>query len=143
MTARRETIIGQIITRLEGVTGVARVVRQPNAQPSTSYTITLDDQGQRVIETTALHDRFVMRLIIAGYIVGSGGATAAAAINEFYAATVRALFVDGAQLGGLAELVTQGDLVIDTAATDQKFTTVFELALDVQFIARTHNPALI
>lgn len=142
MTARRETLILEVISRLEAVTGVSRVVRQPNAQPSTSHTITLDDQGQRVINTSAQHNRFIMRLIIGGYISGTG-ATSAAAINEFYAATVRAMFADGAQLGGLAELITQADLQIDSAPIDQKFTTVFELSLDVQFIARTHDPALL
>lgn len=142
MTARRETIILEVITRLETVAGVSRVVRQPNAQPTTSHTITLDDTGQRLVETGAIHSRFIMRLVVGGTITGAG-ATAAAAINEFYAATVRALFADGAQLGGLAELVTAGDLQIDTAAVDQKFTTVFELQLDVQFITRTHDPALV
>lgn len=142
MTARRETIILEVIERLETVAGVSRVVRQPNAQPTTSHTITLDDTGQRLVETGAIHSRFIMRLVVGGTITGAG-ATAASAINEFYAATVRALFADGAQLGGLAELVTAGDLQIDTAAVDQKFTTVFELQLDVQFITRTHDPALV
>jgi hypothetical protein len=141
MTARRETIILEVLERLESVPGVALVLRQPNAQPSTSNTLTLDDRGQRLIEAGAIHNIYALSLVIGGYLAGQG-APAAAAVNEFYAATVRALMADGAQLGGIAMLVTEGDLQIDTAATDQKFTTFFELAIDIQFTARTHDPAL-
>jgi hypothetical protein len=143
MTARRETLILEVLARLATVPGVALVVRQPNAQPSTSHTLTLDDRGQQMIEAGAIHNRYVMTLVIGGFITGANGAASAAAINQFYAATIRVLFADGAQLGGAAELVTEGDLQIDTASTDQKFTTFFELALQVQFIARTHDPALL
>jgi hypothetical protein len=142
MTARREAIIVEVLNRLAAVPGVALVLRQPNAQPTTSYTITLDDRGQRVAEAGAVHNRFDLTLIIGGYVSGRGAAPAAA-VNEFYAGTIRTLFADGIQLGGLAEVVTEGDLAIDTASIDQDFTTFFELALTIQFIARTHDPALI
>lgn len=139
MTARRETIITEVLARLNIVPGVALVLRQPNAQPSTSTTLTLDDRGQRLIESGAIHNIYALQLVIGGFIAGQN---AAVAINELYAGTVRALFADGAQLGGIAMLVTEGDLAIDTAAIDQKNTTFFELPIDIQFTARTHDPAL-
>jgi hypothetical protein len=142
MTARREQIILEVLARLAAVPAAALVLRQPNAQPTTSYTLTLDDRGQRLVEAGAIHNRFDMTLVIGGYVSGQG-ATAAAAVNEFYAETARALFADGMQLGGIAELVTEGDLSIDAASVDQDFTTFFELLITVQFIARTHDPALI
>ncbi|OYZ15635.1 MAG: hypothetical protein B7Y35_06085 [Sphingomonadales bacterium 28-64-96] len=141
MTARRETVIAEVLNRLETVPNVALVLRQPNAQPSTSHALTLDDRGQRVIEAGAIHNVYALQLVISGYVQGAGAA-GAAALNEFYAATVRVLMADGAQLGGIAREVTEGDLQIDSAAIDQKFTHIFELAIDITFTARTHDPAL-
>ena len=142
MTARRELMIAEVLARLQTVPNVAIVLREPNAQPSTMPALTLDDRGQQVLETGAIHNLFAMSLVIGGYVAGIG-TVPAATLNALYADVVRAIFGDGAQLGGLAELVTEADLQRDIAATDQKFTTLFELVITIQFRARTTDPALL
>jgi hypothetical protein len=142
MTARREILIGEVMARLASVPGDPLVLRQPNAQPSTYPALTIDDRGQRRITAGAIHNIYAITLVIGGYVAGQGAA-GAAALNALYAATIRALFADGAQLGGLADVITEGDLTIEGAALDRQFTTFFELILDVQFRSRTHDPDLL
>ena len=141
MTARRETIIAAVFTRLQTVPGLALCRRMPNAEPSEFPALDLDDRGQQVLDRDAQQTRYAMTLVVEGRVQGTGGTAAHQALNTLYAATVRALLAD-IQLGGLCDDIREEDTSIDVSALAQSATLAFATAFTIEFTARTYDPDL-
>ncbi|WP_310498309.1 hypothetical protein [Sandarakinorhabdus sp.] len=143
MTARRELIIQGVLAALAAVPGLALPpLRQPNADPTSYPALKIDDLGHTKLESDATHSLYRLRLMVSGYVQGGTEAATDAALNELYGDVVRAVMVDP-QLGGLCDLIDEGDLEREVSALSSRSTGAMDLMLFIEFRTRTHNPDLI
>jgi len=144
MTAVRESIFAAIEARLAAITGMGEVQRMPSGDPARFPALLLFDGGHSPSEAgeEAGTQNQALRVGIDGYVEGSGGSAAHAALNALYAATIEALFPEPV-LGGAAEEIEEAGLTVTVAERASKRRLAFELELIVHYATRRGMPQII
>lgn len=114
MTATRELIFEAVDTAIAAIALAPFVSRMAKGDPSHFPAINVVDGGQRVTEEEAQVTRYTLDLQIEGFVEDSGDAASHAALNELHAQVVEALRTEPL-LGGLAEELLEGELMVDVA----------------------------
>jgi len=140
MTAIRTQIAENVFARLEALGDATETELMPSSDPVSFPARHIFDGGHRLIEQEAGSTRYALDLTVEGYLEASGGHEALIALNDLYAATVRALITEP-PLGGLAETIDEGDLRITVAPLASKQRLAFALDLVVTFSTRRDDPA--
>lgn len=140
----REGIFAEIERRLLAIDdpAVAEVERMPSGDPISFPALGIYDDGQQLEDDDVVAARYSMGAMIEGFIEAADGPEAHAAMNDLYAAVVRALMLDGT-LGGLVETITEGAMRVSVAELASKRRLGFSLDLDFTFSTRRDDPALL
>lgn len=141
MTAIREQLLTIIFTRLAAIPGVQQAERMFSGDPSAFPALIQMDGDQTTIEEEAGTTRYAMEPTIEGYIETADGASAAAALNELYAAVIEALVTDPV-LDGLGETIDEKDLRVSVATLAGARRLGFLLSMSITYATRRGNPAL-
>jgi hypothetical protein len=139
MTSLRERIFAEIEARLMLL--AVEVERQPEGDPAAFPALHILDGGHRTIEGEVGVTRRELSITIEGFAETEFGATAHAQVNELQAQVVTALLADGSNLDGLAEMIEDGDLRVDTAALTSSPRTAFAQDFTIQFATLRHDPS--
>ena len=145
MTIIREDLINAVFTRLD-TTSASLVEIMPSAESDVTPRLSIDDQGQSVIEREAVNTRYSLRLAIEGVVEAdpassTPGPNAWARMNALYAEVIRVLMPDP-PLGGLAEDISETDFNTDVSMLASDRTIAFVLGIEIQFTNRSTDPAL-
>ena len=110
---QRETIVEEVHRRLAGVSGVRRCVRDPEAPPGEGglpaiHIFELNDEVTDSKGQLYPSHRSVLGLAIEVFIAGTSEGAAPKELMSFVEAVLKALYIDGASLGGLALLRMTG-----------------------------------
>ena len=135
----RDLILAAVVAAIEGLAPEIEI--EPAGDPSVFPSIGIFDNGHIVIEREAFATRREMALLIEGYVDGGDGAAPTAERNALAAAIVTALLADET-LGGVAELVDDGDLRNSTAVLASQRRLGFAQDFAIQFTTSRANPAL-
>ena len=140
MTAVRELIFAEIERRLRAIPGVAEVERMPSGDPAAFPALHIYDDGQKPGEGEAGVTQYAMPIVIDAFVEQAGGAAAHAAMNELHAAVVAALITDP-PLGGLAETIDDGEMIVRVANLASSRRMGFALDIVIGFPTRRGDPA--
>ena len=142
MTAKRESLLVAIEEALTTGTDAIEVIVDPAGDPSSFPALCIVDGGQRVAEGQGEvgQTRYIMAVIVEGYVEGGTNAAARSSLNDLYLQTVAALLVDP-PLGGLADRLDERDLRIDVAELASKRRLAFALSIEIEFSARRESPS--
>lgn len=135
----RDDILQAIV---EALTPLSREVEvEPTGDPSQFPGLAVYDDGHIVIEREFDATRYRMGLTVEGYVEGGDGFAPTRERNALHAGAVAALMADDT-LGGLVELIEDGELRFMTATLSDARRLAFRQSFDVQFVTQRRNPAL-
>ena len=138
----KDAILAEIKVRLLAMDPApASVEIEPSGDPDEFDAIELYDDGDVILERDAACTRKQMSLRLSGMVEGSAGDAPTAARNDLHARCVAALLADGS-LGGLVELIDEGDRRNATAILAEKRRLGFDQDFSIQFTTMRDNPAL-
>lgn len=140
MTEVRELVFAGIEERLRAIDGVVEVEVMPSADPLGFPALHVFDSGQDPGEGGPAHQGYDLSPSIEGYVEGSGGVEAFAALNRLYGDTVRALVTEP-PLNGLAETIDEGGMRVFVAELASARRLGFSLDLPITFFTRRGDPA--
>jgi hypothetical protein len=139
MTSYRTRIFEEIDARL--LTLASEVERQPQGDPNKFPALHVTDGGQRPIETETGATRRELSFSVRGYVEAAFGASAHDQINDLYESVVAALMADGSNLGGLVELIEDGDLRVDVLLLGSEPRQAFEQDFTITFATARDDPS--
>jgi hypothetical protein len=134
----RDRILTAIVAALEGLAPEIEI--EPSGDPSEFPSIALIDSGHTVLEREATLTRREMALTVSGFVEGEGGDAPSAERSALHAAIVAAIMADET-LGGVVELVDDGDLRMSTAVLASQRRLGFDQDFAIQFTTSRINPA--
>lgn len=138
MTAIRETILAAVEAALTA-TSAQEVERMPSGDPARFPALHIHDDGQSQLETEAFASRFTLALSIEGFVEGSGGAAAHAALNALHAQAVQAICALENPAANI-EAVEPGDLRVAVAALSSARRLAFSQDFAITFAHRRGDP---
>lgn len=138
MTAIRETIIAAVDTAL-WATSALEVERMPSGDPALFPALHIHDDGQSQLEAEAFASRFTLALSIEGFVEGSGGAAAHAALNALHAQAVQAICALENPAANI-EAIEPGDLRVAVAALSSARRLAFSQDFAITFAHRRGDP---
>jgi len=133
-------IFTEVITRLMAIGDAAETELMPSADPVDFPARHVFDGGHNPIDGDAFSTTYQLDFTVEGYLQQAGGAETHAALNDFYAATVRALVSDP-PLGGLVETIDEGAMRVVVAPLASQNRLAFALDLSATFATRRDDPA--
>jgi hypothetical protein len=140
MTVVRHAVCDEVLRRLVALEDAAETKLMPSGDPLAFPARHIFDGGQAVVEGEVASTRYALDLTVEGYLEQAGGADAYAALNDLYAATVRALLEDET-LGGLVETIDEGGLRVFVAPLASKSRLGFAGDFTITFATRRDDPA--
>lgn len=132
MSGERESIFAAIASRLALARPDAEVEREPSGDPTHFPAFGVIDGGHAPTEFEACTTRYRLTVTIEGYVEGSGGAAAHAAMNALYDDAKAALIAEP-PLGGLVESIDEGAMRVTSAPLASRRRIGFEFDLDIIF----------
>ena len=136
----REQLFRAVDEALSGIPGVLEYERQPTGDPNKFNAVHVFDGGQSPGENEGGSRQQVLRFTAEGYVKGGTGPEAHAALNALHADVVRAVMADPT-LGGLAEVISDGDLRVDVAELASARRLGFAQDFEIQFATPRGDPS--
>ncbi|TVV75549.1 hypothetical protein [Sphingomonas solaris] len=141
MTAARWQIIAAAEARLAAIAGIACIEINPSGDPDAYPALGLHDRGHRVIEGEAGATRYVLTLMVDGFVQGEGvdGAT----LSALYADVVTALVTETPfeELPGAVENVDEVDTDVEIAELASERRLGFATSFEIQFSTPRGDPS--
>lgn len=141
MTAARWQIIAAAEARLAAIPGIACLEVNPSGDPDAFPALGLHDRGHRTIEAEAGATRYVMTLMVDGFVQGDGadGET----LSALYADVVTALVTEAPfdELPGAVESVDEGDTDTEIAELASERRLGFATSFEIQFSTPRGDPS--
>ncbi len=137
------TVRDQILDAIEAAIAdlATEVEVEPAGDPSAFPALGITDGGHTVLEHEASLTRRSMTVTVDGFVDGAGGKAPTAARNTLAAAVVAALLGDET-LGGLVEIIDDGDYRPVTATLSSVRRLGFTQDFEIQFSTSRADPAL-
>ncbi len=114
---KREEIVSEIIGRLSGITGIGLISRNPSSRPDISdmpivnvFDFPAKAVSSRFSRNTAPLIEFELTLVLELFIAGTTEELATSELFDFYRNVLKAIFADGASLGGIGCAVTISEI---------------------------------
>lgn len=142
----RTLIVDAIVTRLEGIPGIAVVEDMPSGDVDENRlpALAVYDLGhsRNAAADSNPVSGYVLRLNIEGYVPGGEGARTRRRLSRLYGEVIRALMADP-QLEGIAQKIEEGDLDFDISRLSAANGMGFVLGIGVTYLSRRDDPSVI
>lgn len=141
------TIRGEIFEAIEArlraieMPTIAEVELMPSGDPVSFPALAIYDDGQQLDTDDVTASWYSLGVMVEGFVETADGREAHAAMNELYAAVIRALLPEP-PLDGLVETITEGAMRVSVADLASKRRLGFALDLTLTFPTRRDDPAI-